>query len=164
MTIAERPATLRRSTPRPSPVENIDPIDTTPVPPTAPPQPDPEPAVAAETEVAAAAPTPVAKSPKRGSSPKKSAPKKKAETEAETVAAMFKRARPHRERQIVVQLNSKIALEARDTLDEIVAYDSRTIRSGIETGIYLLNYLSKKEQAGEMPVLEDMLRIYNEAE
>lgn len=164
MTIAERPATLRRSTPRPSPVENIDPIDTTPVPPVAQPQPDPEPAAPVEADAAPAAPAPAAKSPKRGSSSKKSAPATQAGTEAEAVAAMFKRARPHRERQIVVQLNSKIALEARDTLDEIIAYDSRTIRSGIETGIYLLDYLSKKEQAGEMPVLEDMLRIYNEAD
>lgn len=157
MTIADRPASLRRSAPRPSPVENIDPIDTTPVPSLAPAT-TPAPAPVAATAEAPAPASTATKTPKRGSGGKKQQPA--AETAAATATPVFKRARGPREREIVVQLNSKISLKARDTLDQITAYDGRTIRSGIETGIFLLDYLIKKEQTGEMPVLEEMLEIY----
>lgn len=168
MTMQEdRPATLRRSAPRPSPIENVDPIDTTPPAAMAAALPVPAPAEASKPKSQAA----TSEKKSRGRVTKALADEPSVAPEAATRPAVtdvsaqsptptpFKR-RGSKEREVIVQLNSKISLKARDTLDAITEYDGRTIRSGVETGIYLLDYLIKKEQTGEYPVLEEMLRIY----
>ena len=148
MTMEDRPATLpRRTTPRPSPSENVDPIDiSTPLVSA----PSTSFAPTAFQDAPADTPAPLAV---ESATPSPSAPV--------TVNLGSKKVRPPREREVVVQLNSKISLEAREALDRITQRDGGTLRSAIETGIFLLEYLTAHDDAGDPdPSMDELLAIY----
>jgi len=126
----ERPADLSRRGPKPSPMEDIDPIDV------------------ARPAVPAAAPA---------------APQEDAGGDAPVSAPVRVRARTKPARKILVQLNTKVAVDARQILDDTCDENGRTIQANVETGILLVEYLAEQQATGSPVSAVEIQRIYDAA-